>query len=63
MELFSDLGKMSLMFTIGLELDLEPFRRTRNKSIGFGAMTALVPLLVGTTIALGFGLNPPSMPT
>ena len=32
MELFSDIGKIYLMFTIGLELDLEQFRRTRNQS-------------------------------
>ncbi|MBD2522458.1 cation:proton antiporter [Nostoc sp. FACHB-133] len=45
--LLSDIGKLYLMFVAGLEIDLEQFRKTRNRSIGFGTLTFLVPLIAG----------------
>jgi Kef-type K+ transport system membrane component KefB/nucleotide-binding universal stress UspA family protein len=49
--LLSDIGKIYLMFVAGLEIDLGQFRKTRNRSIGFGTLTFLVPFLTG--IGLG----------
>jgi Kef-type K+ transport system membrane component KefB/nucleotide-binding universal stress UspA family protein len=58
-KLLSDIGKIYLMFVAGLEIDLAQFRKTRNRSIGFGTLTFLVPMLTG--IAIGqlfhFGWN------
>ncbi len=59
MKLLSDIGLVYLMFVAGLEVDMEQFRRTRNRSLGFGTFTFLVPLIVGTLVGFrfGFGLN------
>jgi Kef-type K+ transport system membrane component KefB len=46
-KLLSDIGKVYLMFVAGLEIDIEQFRRTKNRSIGFGWMTFLLPLIAG----------------
>jgi Kef-type K+ transport system membrane component KefB len=39
MELLSGIGLVYLMFVAGLEVDMEQFRRTKNRSIGFGTFT------------------------
>lgn len=59
MELLSDIGLVYLMFVAGLEVDMEQFRRTKNRSLGFGSFTFLVPLIVGTLVGrvFGFGWN------
>lgn len=46
-KLLSDIGKIYLMFVAGLEIDLEQFRKTKNRSIGFGILTFLVPMIAG----------------
>lgn len=58
-ELLSDIGKLYLMFVAGLEIDLEQFRQKKNRSLGFGFATFLLPLLVGASIGriFGFGWN------
>ena len=60
MNLLSDIGLVYLMFVAGLEVDMEQFRRTKNRSLGFGSFTFLVPLIVGTLVGrvFGFGWNP-----
>lgn len=60
MHLLSDIGLVYLMFVAGLEVDMAQFRRTRNRSIGFGTFTFLVPLIMGTLVGriFGFGWNP-----
>lgn len=50
MSLLSDIGLVYLMFVAGLEVDMEQFRRTRNRSMGFGSFTFLVPLIMGTLV-------------
>jgi Kef-type K+ transport system membrane component KefB/nucleotide-binding universal stress UspA family protein len=50
MILLSDIGKIYLMFVAGLEIDLAQFRKTRNRSLGFGSTTFLVPLITGTLV-------------
>ena len=57
MKLLSDIGKIYLMFVAGLEIDLEEFRKTKERSLGFGTATFLVPLLTGMAIARLFGIG------
>ncbi|MEB3218538.1 MAG: cation:proton antiporter [Nostocales cyanobacterium 94392] len=59
MKLLSDIGKIYLMFVAGLEIDLEDFRRTKNRSLGFGIATFLIPLIFGMAIGrfFNFGWN------
>lgn len=57
MKLLSDIGKIYLMFVAGLEIDLEQFRRTRNRSLGFGSATFAIPLIIGTLVGRLFGFE------
>jgi Kef-type K+ transport system membrane component KefB len=54
-DFFSELGKLLLMFSAGLEIDIALFRRAQTRSIIFGIFTTTVPLLFGTLLGLGFG--------
>ncbi|OKH55911.1 sodium:proton antiporter [Calothrix sp. HK-06] len=58
-KLLSEIGKIYLMFVAGLEIDLEQFRKTRNRSIGFGFLTFIVPMIAGIAIGriFNFGWN------
>lgn len=57
MNLFADIGKIYLMFVAGLEIDLEEFRRKKDRSLGFGLATFGFPMIIGTSIGLLFGLG------
>jgi Kef-type K+ transport system membrane component KefB len=48
-------GLLYLMFVAGLELDLDDFVAYRAHSIGFGVATFLVPMVLGTVVALALG--------
>ncbi len=50
--LFAEIGLIYLMFSAGLEVDLQQFSRVRNKAVTFGVLTFMIPLVGG--IALGF---------
>ncbi len=54
MQLLSDIGLVYLMFVAGLEVDMEQFRRTKNRSLVFGTFTFLVPLIMGTIVGRSF---------
>ncbi|BCX11808.1 MAG: sodium:proton antiporter [Thermosynechococcus sp.] len=56
-KLLSGIGKVYLMFVAGLEIDLSHFRRTRDRSLLFGALTFIVPLATGFTIGHWFGFD------
>jgi Kef-type K+ transport system membrane component KefB len=56
-KLLSEIGKLYLMFVAGLEIDLEQFRKTRNRSIGFGSLTFLVPLIAGIAVGKLFNFS------
>lgn len=60
MKLLSDIGLVYLMFVAGLEVDLAQFKATKNRSMGFGFLTFIVPLITGTAVGFvfGFGWNP-----
>ncbi|MEN9518395.1 MAG: hypothetical protein RLZZ381_983 [Cyanobacteriota bacterium] len=57
MILLADIGKIYLMFVAGLEIDLEQFRRTRNRSMTFGFATFSVPLIGGILVGRIFGFS------
>lgn len=46
--LFGTVGLLYIMFTAGLEIDLSDFKKNRNKSMVFGALTFFIPMLLGT---------------
>ncbi len=58
--LLSDIGLVYLMFVAGLEIELEQFNKTRDRSMGFGFFTFIVPLITGTLIGrlFGYAWNP-----
>ena len=45
--LFSTIGLLYIMFLAGLEMDMDDFRQNKNKSIVFGILTFIVPLILG----------------
>ena len=54
-DFLAELGKLLLMFFAGLEINLELFRRARNRSIALGIATTVIPLVLGTIVGLAFG--------
>ncbi|HSL75210.1 MAG TPA: cation:proton antiporter, partial [Ilumatobacteraceae bacterium] len=52
------IGVLYLIFLAGLQLDLETFVRYRVISGGFGLLTALIPMALGTGVTLLLGLDP-----
>ena len=54
-DFLAELGKLLLMFFAGLEINLELFRRARNRSIALGIATTAFPLVLGTIVGLSFG--------
>jgi len=54
-EFAAELGKLLLMFFCGLEINLALFRQTQSRSITFGLLTTLIPLLLGTAVGFSFG--------
>lgn len=59
-DFFSELGKLLLLFSIGLEVDVERFRSARARSILLGSLGTLLPLAFGAAVALllGAGMLP-----
>jgi Kef-type K+ transport system membrane component KefB/nucleotide-binding universal stress UspA family protein len=56
-KLLADIGKIYLMFVAGLEIDLEDFRKSRNRSLTFGFCTFIVPLIIGTLVGFAFNMG------
>ena len=54
-QFFGDLGRLLLMFTAGLEIDLDLFRKAQTRSVIFGIVTIIVPQVLGTAYGLAFG--------
>jgi Kef-type K+ transport system membrane component KefB len=49
--LFGTVGLLYIMFSAGLEIDLEEFKKSRVASLVFGLLTFLFPILLGTMTA------------
>jgi Kef-type K+ transport system membrane component KefB len=59
-ELFSTIGLLYIMFIAGLELDMNDFRQNSNKSLTFGFLTFMVPMVIGYPTCrylLGYDIN------
>jgi Kef-type K+ transport system membrane component KefB len=54
--LFGTVGLLYIMFTAGLEIDLEEFRKNRIKSLVFGLFTFFIPMTLGS-VAVYYLLN------
>jgi len=46
--LFGTVGLLYIMFLAGLEINLNDFQKSRNRSLVFGAFTFLIPQITGT---------------
>ena len=57
LKLLADIGKIYLMFVAGLEIDLDEFRKTKERSLLFGFATFTLPLIAGTTVGYLFGMG------
>src|SRR5699024_6515886 len=53
-KLFGMVGLLYLMFLAGLELEINDFRKSRNKSIFFGIVTFLIPFAIGVPVCYYF---------
>lgn len=45
--LFGTVGLLYIMFLAGMEIDLNDFKKNRNRSLSFGAYTFFIPMLLG----------------
>ena len=59
--LLSDIGAIYLLFTVGLEIDLEEFNRVKRRSVTFGAL--IFVLGVGTGFGIGQIFDFPLVPS
>jgi Kef-type K+ transport system membrane component KefB/nucleotide-binding universal stress UspA family protein len=59
MKLLSEIGLVYLMFVAGLEIDINQFRNTTNRSLGFGSFAFGIPLAIGIFVGRisGFDWN------
>lgn len=57
MQFLSTIGLVYLMFSAGLEVDINQFLRVRNRSIIFGFFTFLMPQLMGMGLGWILGLD------
>lgn len=54
---FAELGKLLLMFFVGLEVDLRQFTVNWSRSLVFGMVTFALPMMAGMVIGLAFGYH------
>ena len=57
-DFFAELGKLLLMFFVGLEVDLRQFKAERTRSFLFGLVTFALPMAAGTAAGFAFGYGP-----
>ncbi|MGO3306727.1 MAG: cation:proton antiporter, partial [Sphingobacterium sp.] len=50
-DLFSTIGLLYIMFIAGLELDMNEFQKTKNKSLLFGFLTFAFPICIGFPVS------------
>ncbi|WP_078547745.1 cation:proton antiporter domain-containing protein [Litchfieldia alkalitelluris] len=51
-ELLGTVGLLFIIFIAGLEMDIDGFKKYKNRSIVFGLISFIIPLILGTTIGL-----------
>lgn len=51
-ELLSKTGLLYIMFLAGLEIDMHEFRNNRSRSLVFGALTFLIPIIIGYAVCI-----------
>ena len=56
-ELLGTVGLLFIMFIAGLELDLDGFKKYRNRSIIFGLLSFSIPLILGILVGLWLDLS------
>jgi Kef-type K+ transport system membrane component KefB len=59
--LFSTIGLLYIMFMAGLELDMNEFKKSKNKSVLFGFLTFIIPISIGFPVChylLDYGVMP-----
>lgn len=56
-ELLGTVGLLFIMFIAGLELDLDGFKKYRNRSILFGLLSFAIPLVLGIIVGLWLNLS------
>lgn len=61
MEFLSTIGLVYLMFSAGLEVDINQFMRVRGRAVVFGFFTFLMPQLMGMGLGYILGLEPLGM--
>lgn len=54
-DFFGELGKLLLMFSAGLEVDIHLFRQAQTRALIFGVVITTVPQVFGTVLGLAFG--------
>ncbi len=60
LDLLSKVGLLYIMFIAGLDLDMNEFRKYKYRSLGFGILTFLLPMLIGLPVCyylLDFGFT------
>ena len=58
--LFGTVGLLYIMFLAGLELEINGFKKSKNKSIVFGFFTFIIPLIIGFIVShflLGYNIT------
>lgn len=53
-DLFSTIGLLYIMFIAGLELDMNEFKKTKNRSFMFGFLTFIIPISIGFPVCYYF---------
>ena len=56
-DFFAEIGKLLLMFSAGLEIDMALFRKAQTRSLIFGVITTTFPLVLGSLYGLAFGYD------
>ncbi len=56
-DLFASVGRVFLMFIAGVEIDMRVFQATRQRSMNFGGLSFLLPLLAGMVVAWSFDFD------
>ncbi|MFG6149287.1 cation:proton antiporter [Halobacillus sp. B23F22_1] len=59
-ELLGTVGLLFIIFIAGLELDIDGFKKYRNRSIVFGLLSFSIPLTLGTLVGVYLGFSIPA---